>query len=82
MSLAMLDAIDCIIFQDAPADPSSAPPLLLTSRDAARLLAISERTLWGLTKVGKIPVVRIGRSIRYDRHDLTRWIEQNKTIGL
>jgi excisionase family DNA binding protein len=52
--------------------------LLVTAREAATALSISERTLWGLTAAGKIPVVRIGRAVRYDPRDLQAWIERNK----
>ena len=53
-------------------------PLLLTVRQAAKVLSISERTLWSLTASGEIPAVRFGRSVRYDRIDLRRWIERAK----
>ena len=49
-------------------------PMLLTARQAARILSISERTLWSLTKDRQIPAVRIGRAVRYDPGDLRRWI--------
>ena len=39
--------------------------LLVCSRDAARLLSISERTLWSLVKEGQIACVRIGTCKRY-----------------
>ncbi len=52
--------------------------MLLKPREAARCLAISERKLWGLTKRDEIPCVRIGRAVRYDPTDLTRWIEGQK----
>lgn len=52
---------------------------LLTAKEAATHLAISERALWGLTAPrGPIPVVKIGRSIRYDVADLGAWVEQQK----
>jgi excisionase family DNA binding protein len=51
-----------------------APILLLTPRDAAKALAISERTLWTLTNDGKIPHKRIGRAVRYSVADLQAWI--------
>jgi excisionase family DNA binding protein len=51
--------------------------LLLTSRQAAEALAISERKLWDLAKRGDIPVVRIGCSVRYAPADLQAWIELN-----
>jgi excisionase family DNA binding protein len=53
-------------------------PLLLTAREAARLLSISPRTLWTLTNRGELPAVRIGRAIRYDPVDLRHWIERQK----
>ena len=54
-------------------------PLLLTARQAARWLNISERTLYARTADGSIAVVRIGnRGIRYDPADLRRWIERAK----
>lgn len=50
-------------------------PLLLRPREAARMLAISERTLHDLTKCGDIPCVRVGRSKRYSMVALRSWIE-------
>ena len=35
-------------------DRSDIPPLLYSARDAARVLGISERTLWALTNQGKM----------------------------
>ncbi len=55
-----------------------APHLLLKTRDAAETLQIAERTLFDLTKRGLIPVVRIGRSVRYDLRDLAKFIDANK----
>jgi len=34
--------------------------LLLSIRDAARLLKISERLTWQLAKEGKLPTIRLG----------------------
>jgi excisionase family DNA binding protein len=48
--------------------------LLVTPREAAKLLSISERTLYAFTKSGIVPVVRIGRSVRYSLDDLREWI--------
>ena len=53
--------------------------LLLNSREAARSLAISERSLWTLTQEGQIPVIRIGkRTVRYAVDDLLAWIGQSR----
>ncbi len=54
-------------------------PMLLTVRQAAKVLSISERTLWGLTKAGDISAVRFGgRNVRYDPADLRAWIDSAK----
>ena len=53
-------------------------PGLLRSDEAAKLLAISLRKLWTLADQGEIPVVRIGRSVRYDPTDLQNYIERQK----
>jgi len=53
-------------------------PLLVTPREAAVLLRLSDRTLWTLTRAGEIPAIRIGRSVRYDPHDLAKWIASKK----
>jgi excisionase family DNA binding protein len=52
--------------------------LLLKPREAARVLGISERTLWALTHQNGIPHVRIGRAVRYDPRDLQAWIDRSK----
>lgn len=52
--------------------------LLYTPRQAAEALSICERTLYGLTKSGELPAVRIGRAVRYDLLDLRAYIEQAK----
>lgn len=57
-------------------DPLAAPRLLITAREAARTLSVSEKTLWTLTKRGEIPAVRVGvRSVRYSVTALQRWID-------
>ena len=56
------------------AEKAEALPLLLTAREAAAALAISERKLWELTSGGNIKVVRIGRSVRYSRVALEEFV--------
>ena len=51
--------------------------LLLTPREAAKALSVCERTLFGLTKAGELPVVRIGRAVRYSLDDLKAWIKES-----
>ncbi len=49
--------------------------ILVNAKAAATMLAISERTLWGLD----IPRVRIGRAVRYDIEDIREWIAKRKS---
>jgi predicted DNA-binding transcriptional regulator AlpA len=55
--------------------------LLLNTRDTAKALCISERTLWGLTKRDIIPHLRIGHRVLYDPCDLQTWIDSQKKGG-
>lgn len=57
---------------------SPVQPFLLTAREAARVLAVSPRTVWGLTAAGELPCVRIRRAVRYDVNDLRAFIDQRK----
>ena len=51
--------------------------LLVSPREAARLLSICEKTLWTITKRDGVPCVRIGRAVRYSPADLRSWIERS-----
>jgi excisionase family DNA binding protein len=57
------------------------PILLLTPRQAAKALNISEKTLYNYTKAGEIPVVYVGRCKRYDPADLAGFIQHGKEQG-
>lgn len=48
--------------------------LLLTAKEAAAALAISERWLWGLTKEGRVKALRVNRAVRYRIEDLREFI--------
>ena len=54
-------------------------PKLLTPRQTASYLNISERKLWNLTNEKSIPCIRIGRAVRYSVPDLDSWIESQRT---
>lgn len=58
----------------------NATTLLLTSKQAADALAISPRTLWGLTfeTTPPLPYVRCGRLVRYSPDDLQEWIDARR----
>ena len=51
---------------------------LVTPFDAAKLLNISERTLWKHADLGELPRVKIGTCVRYHKSDLLAFIESKK----
>ncbi len=52
-------------------------PMLLNAEELARLMQISERTLWRLLSAGKVPQpVRIGRNTRWRAAEVREWIER------
>jgi predicted DNA-binding transcriptional regulator AlpA len=64
--------------QGNPALPKveSNPQIFVSSREAAKLLAISERTLWGFAKSGRIlRPIRIGTSVRWNANELRCWAD-------
>jgi hypothetical protein len=64
-------------------DPKAMERMTVTRREAAEMLSVSERTLWGATSPrGPIPCVRIGRRcIRYPVKGLKDYLAQNSLSG-
>ena len=56
---------------------------LLSRKEAASYLGLREKTLaqWTLTKRYDLPVVKIGRLVKYKKSDLDKFIE-TRTIGM
>jgi excisionase family DNA binding protein len=75
---AAYQKVQSMITTDEP--PTTLTPLL-TVREAADVLRVSERTLWSLTNAKELPSVRVGRSVRYDQNDLAAWIASRKTVS-
>jgi excisionase family DNA binding protein len=57
-------------------DTNPTTRLLISGREAAKLLSVCERTLYMLTKAGEIPAVRIGRAVRYSVDELQGWVKR------
>lgn len=61
--------------------PSSRPQEpcepLLTVGDAAELLQISPRTLYVLVETGRMPFLRLGRSIRFERQAVLEFMRES-----
>lgn len=64
-------------------DDQNKSALLVDAREAARMLSVSQRKLWGLTfeDQSPIPHVRLGRLVRYRPGDLQSWIDRQRTGG-
>jgi excisionase family DNA binding protein len=57
--------------------------ILLRSSEAAKLLGISERHLFAITRSGVLPCVHVGRLVRYSRDTIREWIRQaESTVDL
>ena len=52
-------------------------PMLIGAEELARMMDVSERTLWRLLSAGKVPPpVRIGRSTRWRLAEVRDWIDR------
>ncbi len=54
-------------------------PFLLSSREAAERLAISQGQLYRMTKAGLLPCVRVGRLVRYSAETIQQWIRNTES---
>ncbi len=52
------------------------PEDILTIREVADYLKVTERTLYRLVQDGKLPAFKVGHSWRFRREDLERWISE------
>ena len=51
---------------------------LLTVREVAELLRINEKTVYEWARRGTLPCFRVGNRLRFDPHDITRWLASRK----
>ena len=61
----------------------TSPKQLLTRREAAQWLGVSPQTLavWASTKRYDLPMIKIGRYVRYRVEDLERWLANHLEGG-
>ena len=50
---------------------------LLTAKETAEFLGLSEITIYKMTYRKQIPYVKLGRTKRFDKSKLLAWIETN-----
>ena len=51
---------------------------ILTLKEIADYLKLTERTLYRLTQGGKLPGFKVGNSWRFRLRDIDNWIERQK----
>jgi len=51
---------------------------ILTIKEVAEYLKLSEKTAYRLASDGKLPGFKVGGSWRFKRGDIEQWIEQSK----
>jgi excisionase family DNA binding protein len=49
---------------------------ILTVREVAKFLKVTERTIYGLAAEGQIPSFKVGGSRRFKQSDLIKWISK------
>ncbi len=54
---------------------------LVSRKEVAAILGISERTVWSMTNAGEIPCVRIRKRVLYRLSHIQQYIEE-KTSGV
>jgi excisionase family DNA binding protein len=61
------DAVDQLLYSDR----------LLTAKEVARLLSISEKTVYSYVSKGLMPYYKIQSSVRFRAKDLSLWLRQH-----
>lgn len=58
------------------------PSQLLSRIEAATYLGIQPATLaaWATNKRYRLPMIKVGRLVRYARSDLDRWLESRRSV--
>ena len=60
---------------------AQAVSLMLRPQEVVRMTGWSRAKVYGMAAAGELPCLRSGRSVRFPRAALERWIEQNTTGG-
>jgi excisionase family DNA binding protein len=63
--------------------PTELPQILnplLTIIQTAKILGVTDRTVWALTKQGQLPSIKIGHSRRYSQEDVQAYIDRQRVL--
>ena len=62
--------------------PSKAPKRLLTIEEMAELTGLSIQTLYKMVNHRRIPYTKVGRLLRFDRHLIDEWLQDNTVMPM
>jgi excisionase family DNA binding protein len=62
--------------------PLMISPLVVDEHQAAAMLGISERKLWEYRNSGELPIVRLGRLVRFSVEDLRKFVDSKRVEKL
>ena len=51
---------------------------LLTLKDVAKYLQLSETTIYKMARVGEIPAIKIANQWRFKKEDIDKWFEKTE----
>ncbi len=53
--------------------------MLITTSDVAKLLNLNIQTVYRFAKAGKLPSIKIGGALRFDREAIDKWLADHTT---
>lgn len=59
----------------------SEPSILVSEKEAARLLGCCERTVSRMRNAGQLKYVNLGKAVRYSREEIIRFVESRLTVA-
>jgi excisionase family DNA binding protein len=59
--------------------PSVTVPRLMNAEQVADLLGMDVEWVWKMSRRGQIPTITLGRSRRYRREAILRWLEERES---
>jgi excisionase family DNA binding protein len=60
-------------------DPIVTVPRLMNAEQVAELLGMDVEWVWKMSRRGQIPTITLGRSRRYRREAILRWLEERES---
>jgi len=55
--------------------------MLISQRETARLLGVTDRTVFSLRKSGELPFIKLGSRVLFSRDDLAAFVAKKRQIA-